>query len=91
MQEYQVTHFCQSCGMDMSGDVPGTERDGSKSDDYCAYCYENGEFKDDYTLEQMIDICARAMNEYNPEMSFDEAKVAIGRFLPRLKRWSTLQ
>lgn len=31
----------------------GTEKDGSKSNDYCGYCYENGEFvKPNETMEE---------------------------------------
>ena len=49
--------YCQSCGMPMgNGDeLYGTEKDGSKSSDYCSYCYENGTFKQDCTMDEMIE------------------------------------
>ncbi|MDR1096440.1 MAG: zinc ribbon domain-containing protein, partial [Spirochaetaceae bacterium] len=37
--------FCQSCGMPLSKDEDfGTNTDGSKNNDYCAYCYKDGKF-----------------------------------------------
>jgi len=38
--------FCQSCGMPMKQDLQkgGTEKDGSKNNKYCSYCYKEGEF-----------------------------------------------
>jgi len=31
--------FCQSCGMPLNPEVLGTEKDGSKNEEYCTYCY----------------------------------------------------
>jgi hypothetical protein len=46
---------CQSCGMPLKKSPGGgSNTDGSISKIYCAYCYENGHFKQaDWTLEQM--------------------------------------
>ena len=33
----------------------GTQKDGSPKKIYCKYCYENGEFKEDRTLEEEIE------------------------------------
>ena len=43
--------FCQSCGMPLEKDPGkgGTNADGTKSPKYCSYCYENGNFHDDFT------------------------------------------
>ena len=79
--------FCQSCGMPMEGAQYGTEADGSKSADYCSYCYENGKFTADVTMEQMIDFCAKPMTD-STGMSEAEAKAQMAAFFPMLKRWS---
>ena len=50
--------FCQSCGMPMSDEHFASEKDGSKSEDYCKYCYLDGEFTSDITMEEMIDYSA---------------------------------
>ena len=51
--------FCQSCMMPLNAPEDfGTEKDGSPSADYCKFCYVNGEFTGDMTMEQMIEFCA---------------------------------
>jgi hypothetical protein len=80
--------FCQSCAMPMGRDEDfGTEKDGSKSADYCCYCYQNGEFiNPDTTLEEMIEFCSRKMEELGV-MSYEEARTLNERYMPTLKRW----
>ena len=47
--------FCQSCGMPMTETGHfGTEKGGSRSDDYCRYCYQDGRFVADCTMEQIL-------------------------------------
>ena len=85
----QNQKFCQSCGMPM-GDTDalyGTEADGSKSGDYCSYCYEKGAFTDHGTIEEMIEFCITPMVENNPGLDPEQARQMLGRFLPELKRW----
>ena len=65
----------------------GTEVDGSKSKDYCHYCYENGAFTSDCTLQQMIEICVAPMVADNPGMSEKDARTMMQTYLPNLKRW----
>ena len=79
-------HFCQSCGMPMEFAQYGTETDRSNSHDYYNYCYEDGKFKTDITMEEMIDFCAKSMSQ-STGMSEDEAKVQMAKFFPQLKRW----
>jgi hypothetical protein len=47
---------CQSCGMPFKDDPRGggTNVDGSKSNMYCSYCYQNGAFTEpNWTVGQM--------------------------------------
>ncbi|MCL2588504.1 MAG: zinc ribbon domain-containing protein [Oscillospiraceae bacterium] len=80
--------FCQSDGAPMEHYEYGTEADGSKSTDYCKFCYDNGAFTNpDCTLEEMIEKTAAAMVRdfgFSPE----EAKKQCGAALPTLKRWA---
>ena len=57
--------FCQSCGMPMgqTDERYGTEADGTKSKDYCSYCYTNGAFPAECTMQEMIDLCVQPMLE----------------------------
>ena len=81
--------FCQSCGMPMSDPdaVYGTNADGSKSADYCSYCYENGKFTQECTMEEMIEFCVPHMATAESGVSEDEARKMMHEFFPKLKRW----
>ena len=81
--------YCQCCGMPMgdTNELYGTEQDGSKSKDYCKYCYENGAFTSDCTMEEMIAFCVTIMVKENPAMSEDTAREMMRQYFPTLKRW----
>ena len=48
--------YCQCCGMPMGNtdEMYGNNEDGSKNVDYCKYCFENGKFTSDCTMDEMI-------------------------------------
>jgi len=81
--------YCQSCGMPMSAPNAeyGTNADGSKNGDYCKYCFENGKFTQECTMNEMIEFCVPHMASANSGMSEDEAKKMMLEFFPSLKRW----
>lgn len=88
MEQHKDMKFCQSCGMPLGpGAARGTEADGSPSDDYCSYCYKDGKFAGEMTMEEMIDFCAPMMAQANPGMTEDQAKAQMHQFFPMLKRW----
>ncbi len=57
--------FCQSCGMPLTDEILGTNADGSKNEDYCIYCYRDGKFLQECTMEEMIGHCAQFVDEVN--------------------------
>ena len=83
--------FCQSCGMPLTDENLGTNADGSKNEDYCTYCYKDGKFTQDYTMDEMIEFCAQFVDEVNKNMpkpmTRDEYKDMMRQFFPTLKRW----
>lgn len=83
--------FCQSCGMPLSPDTLGTNADGTPNADYCTYCYKDGHFTQDCTMEQMIDFCSQFVDEVNKSMpkpmSKEEYKQMMRQYFPLLKRW----
>lgn len=89
MMEKTGMKFCQSCGMPMgeTGELYGTNADGSKNADYCHYCFDKGAFTFDGTMEEMIEICIPPMLKANPGMSADEARQRMQGWFPTLKRW----
>lgn len=80
--------LCQSCAMPMeSADLYGTNADGSNSQDYCHYCFKDGEFTKEETMEEMIETCVPFVSEGNPWPDADTARKAMKELFPRLKRW----
>lgn len=84
----QAHKYCQSCGMPLkkSPNGGGTNSDGTISKMYCAYCYENGGFKQpDLTVTQMQGIAKQKMKE----MGFPGFLAGLfTKGIPKLQRWS---
>lgn len=80
-------NVCQSCGMIMRENERGTNLDGSISEDYCKYCFSDGKFTKDETMEQMIESCIPFW--INEAKGIDEkaARQELFSIIPTLKRW----
>ena len=64
----------------------GTNADGSKNQEYCRFCYQNGKFTDEgITMDQKIE----KMIEAAKKMAIPEenARKMAKEILPTLKRW----
>lgn len=84
--------FCQSCGMPMQTDEQfGTNEDGSVNYEYCCYCYKDGAFVQDCTMDGMIEHCIRFLDEFNgacdTKYTKEEAIAQMKKYFPKLKRW----
>lgn len=80
--------ICQSCAMPMTEDsMFGTETDGSRSEDYCCYCYKDGAFSRDETMEEMIDCCVPFVLQSHVFPDEQTARAEMAKTLPMLKRW----
>ncbi|MBW3081825.1 zinc ribbon domain-containing protein [Bifidobacterium phasiani] len=80
-------HYCESCGMMFTGpDQRGHEADGSETAEYCRWCYEDGRYTYETTMDDMIEDCAPRMAHYMG-WSVDECASLLGAVLPTLKRW----
>jgi len=77
--------FCQSCGMPLDESLFGTKAGGAPDDEFCLYCYKEGEFTSEVTMEEMIAMCVPHM--VGPEMSAEKAEAMMRAYLPQLKRW----
>jgi hypothetical protein len=87
------TKLCQSCGMPLSTpDQYGTNKDLSLNDEYCCYCYKDGAFTQDCTMDEMIDHCVQFLGEFNKDnglqLTKEQAVSQMKQFFPTLKRWS---
>lgn len=80
--------FCQSCGMPLKKDPQngGTEKDGSKGQKYCSYCYKEGEFLSPEidTPEKMQRFCIEKMKEQGTPRFI---AWIFTRGIPKLERW----
>lgn len=81
--------FCQSCGMPMEKTEDfGTNNDGGRNGEYCCYCYKEGKFTDDMTMEDMIQFNLKFNEENgNPFGTQEEARKMMESWFPTLKRW----
>lgn len=78
--------ICQSCGMPItSEDMYGTEKDGSQSTDYCKWCYKDGEFIDQVSMEEYIKMCSKFGEQAG--MTNQEMAAHCTKLFPTLKRW----
>ncbi len=79
--------ICQSCSMPLTDEVLGTEQDGSKNHDYCMYCYKDGAFTGEQTMEEHIETCVPFVSNGDPWPDADTARAEMRKLFPTLKRW----
>lgn len=87
-----LNFFCQSCGMPLQDpQYFGTDKDGSPNHEYCCYCYKDGAFVQDCTMEEMIDHCVKYLDEFNgacnTQYTREESIAMMQQHFPQLKRW----
>jgi len=79
---YPTDLACQSCGMPITVEQMGREKDGTFNEHYCKWCWDNGDFLRECTMEEMIEQCLPHMPG-DPESNRDFLK----NLLPTLDRW----
>jgi len=84
--------YCQSCGMPLTeSSLYGTNKDQTVNNDFCIYCFKDGAFVQDMTMDDMILHCAQFVDEFNKdsEQKFtkEEAIAQMKLYFPSLKRW----
>lgn len=69
----------------------GTMADGTLSPDYCHFCFYEGAFTADLTMEEMIQECVGYAESFRDEKgniyTREEAVEQMRQVFPRLKRW----
>ena len=79
---------CQSCALPLGKEADyGAESDGTKSEEYCTWCYPDGAFTGEESLDAFIEHAAPYMAE-GVGVSRDEAISYLAVVLPTLKRWA---
>ena len=76
--------ICQCCGMKLDDSIMSREKDGSINQDYCQWCYTDGNFT--YSKkEDLIDFCVEHLSSEN--WSKESVREYMTSLLPTLKHW----
>lgn len=81
-----MNKICQSCGMPIKSEAQlATNLDGSLNQDYCKYCFKDGKFIDDVSMEKYIEMCS----QYGAQagMTNEQMHDFCQKLFPTLKRW----
>lgn len=80
--------ICQCCGMPLEDSTLSKEPDGSFNEDYCKWCYADGQFTYS-SMQALIDFCAAHMaSEAYPSA---QIRAHLQALLPTLKHWQAAQ
>lgn len=70
----------------------GSNADGSANADYCCFCFKDGAFASEMTMEQMIDHCVQYLDGFNSDaglqLTREQAVAQMREHFPTLKRWA---
>lgn len=82
-----MSKICQSCAMIMNPSDHGQNSDGSISEEYCKYCFANGKFIKEETMEEKIESNIPFWLNDTDCQTADDAKAKMMGIFPFLKRW----
>ena len=75
---------CQCCGMPLEDELIGRNEDGTLNEDYCKWCYSDGEYT--YSdMDELIDVCIPHMVKEG--FSEEQARAYMREMLPKLDYW----
>ena len=76
--------ICQCCGMPLEDEIIGTDKDGSLNEDYCKWCYADGQYT--YSdMDELIEVCVKHM--VKEDFSEEQARAFLKQTLPQLDYW----
>ncbi len=76
--------ICQCCGMPLDDALISHEKDGSLNEDYCKWCYADGEYM--YSnMDDLIEVCVKNMTDENHTEA--EVRSYLQATLPGLDYW----
>lgn len=78
--------ICQCCGMPLDDSTISKETDGEFNEDYCKWCYTDGEFKYK-SVEQLIDFCTEHMA--SDSWPAEQVRAHMEAVVPNLKHWKS--
>ena len=75
---------CQCCGMPITDDLVGRDADGSLNEEYCKWCYADGEYTY-HDMDDLIDVCVKHMA--GAGFTEENAREYMKGLLPTLNYW----
>ena len=76
--------ICQCCGMPLEDSNISKEKDGFFNEDYCKWCYADGEYMY-HDMDDLIEVCVANMaSEAFPS---EQARAYLKEMLPKLDYW----
>ena len=76
--------ICQCCGMPMDDAVVSKEADGLFNEEYCKWCYADGEYMY-HDMDDLIDVCVSHMA--NEQFTPEQVRAYMRDMLPKLNYW----
>ena len=76
--------ICQCCGMPLEDSLLSRDPDGSFNEDYCKWCYADGQFAYQ-DLQTLTDFLVEHMS--NENWSAEQARAYFEAQLPQLQHW----
>lgn len=77
--------------MKLSEEHYSKNSDGSINKDYCGYCYTDGSFAQDMSMDEMVEHCLQYLDDFNQDsenkFTKEEARAMMKEHFPVLKRW----
>ncbi len=76
--------ICQCCGMPLEDEIIGREKDGTPNNDYCKWCYADGQYT--YSdMDELINVCVPFL--VSDGFSEEQARSYLKQTLPKLDYW----
>ena len=76
--------ICQCCGMPLEDENISKEPDGIFNEEYCKWCYADGEYMY-HNMDDLIDVCVG--NMANEQFTPEQVRVYMKEMLPKLNYW----
>ena len=76
--------ICQCCGMPLEDSNISKETDGVFNEEYCKWCYADGEYMY-HDMDELIEVCVQ--NMANEHFSSEQARAYMKDMLPKLNYW----
>lgn len=78
--------ICQCCGMPLEDSTISKEKDGIFNEEYCKWCYADGEYLY-HDMDDLIDVCVGHMA--NEQFTPEQVRAYMKDMLPKLDYWKT--